>query len=225
MTKILISTCIFFNTDYSNKLLKTFPYLVDSLHILRGLYDVDMIVYYDSTVPEHIIEYYKDKGVILKKEPDGNFYTCTFWRFNSYNLKGYDIYIFRDIDIRLEENDLIIMDTFIKSDRHVYYSFARNLRNKYPRVGYVLAGFFGIKNTVIFDFENEIENFKLNNNLEKYGADEKFLSKTLYLRYQPIIFCERKLYDSCVSKFKTNKLNLPDDYEIYVLLDKFKFFI
>ena len=225
MTKILISTCIFFNTDYSNKLLKTFPYLVDSLHILREIYDVDMIVYYDSTVPEHIIKYYKDKGVILKKEPEGESFYGFFWRLNSYNLKGYDIYIFRDIDLRLEENDLIIMDTFIKSDRHVYYSFARNLRNKYPRVGYVLAGFFGIKNTVIFDFENEIEHFKLNNKLENYGADEKFLSKTLYLRYQPIIFCERKLYDSCVSKFKTNKLNLPDDYEIYVLLDKFKFFI
>ena len=68
MTKILISTCIFFNSDYSNKLLKTFPYLVDSLHILRELYDVDMIVYYDSTVPEHIIEYYKDKGIILKRK-------------------------------------------------------------------------------------------------------------------------------------------------------------
>lgn len=225
---ILISYCLFFNTMYSNKLKKDYYSAIESSKIFEDKYNISHIIYYDETVPSLFLKHLNSfKNVkTIKMNNSYNFEGC-FWRFKSYNIfkNGYDIFISRDIDLPFEQNDLFILHNFIKSPYKLYFSFAKHRNLKYPNMGFILAGFFGMKKDLDFDFDKEINNFSKINSLSDYGKDEEFIAQTLYTKYKSIIFYEPNIEKIQYNKFYLKKIGLQKDHEYYIRLpENFKKF-
>jgi hypothetical protein len=228
MLKICVSHCIFFNSNYSKSLKKTFLNSITTSNILKG-YDVTHIVYYDDSVPEELISSLNQyKNVILIKKQTSVKFQAFFWRFECFNThkEFFDIFIFRDIDLKFEENDIQIIETFVKSEREVYYSFARDPRQQYPKFGFILAGFFGIKSSVNFNFKDEINNFSNDNDISIYGKDEEFLALHFYKKYKCLVFYEPKIRKFLRKRPNYKHIGVEQDHEKYIRLDNnFKYFI
>ena len=93
-TKILISTSLFYYNNSSIKYNKLYKNIINSIHILNK-YEVDIAIYYDSTVPDFIINDLKnvENVILIKKNVSKNREGC-FWRYESYDDFNYDIYFY-----------------------------------------------------------------------------------------------------------------------------------
>ena len=212
--KILISTCLFYYTSSSKKYDKLYKNILNSIDNIN--YNIDLAIYYDETVPEYIIEdlkQYKNVLLILKTKSKGR--EGCFWRYEAYDDFDYDIYLFRDIDIGLEKNDQIILDTFIKNNKKIFYTFIVHRRNFYPNQGFLMGGMFGMKKGAIDSFKSLMSSYKTKS---AYGTDETFLAKSLYSLSSPMVFIEPRARNVVLSNNFFKTINLPENFEEYVYL-------
>ena len=204
--KKCVSTCIFFPNNKINKYDKVFLTIPLTMNLLP---DFDLLIYYDESVPNYMIEEYKKFNFIklIKKEKSLNRSGC-FWRYEAYN--DYDFCYFRDIDVSIEENDIQIINHFLNSEKNICWVFLVHARKSYPKQGFVMGGVFGIKknNKIIM---NELLNSW--ENKAYYGSDEEFLSLKLYNLCNPICYYEPR---KCVK----DNVKLKNDFEEYFELEK-----
>lgn len=220
MCKILISTSLFYINKSSIKYNNLYRNIINSFHILSD-YDVDLVIYYDDTVPTNIITDLKEtKNVILvNKSVSVNRSGC-FWRYEAYDdFKNYDMYFFRDIDISLEVNDLYVIQDFLKSDRMLFYIFIVHQRKPYPKQGFLMGGMFGMKNNAITSFKKYIDIHKKEKTLGHYGSDEEFLAKTIYPLKHSLVFIEPKVKNARLTDSFFLEINLNNDHEKYIFLE------
>jgi hypothetical protein len=219
MCKILISTSLFYYNKQSIKYNDLYKNIVNTFNILSD-YDVDLVIYYDNTVPTNIINDLKETNnvILVKKNISVNRSGC-FWRYEAYDdFKNYDIYFFRDIDISLEVNDLYIIQDFLKSDRKIFYIFIVHTRKSYPKQGFLMGGMFGMKKNVIESFKSYIELYNNEKTLGYYGSDEEFLAKKIYPLKKSLIFIEPRVKNAKLTDSFFNKINLDYDHEKYIFL-------
>jgi len=216
MTKILISTSLFYYNNQSIKYNNLYKNIIDSLNVFKD-YQVNVAIYYDKTVPDFIINDLKkcDNVILVKKNKSVNREGC-FWRYEAYDDFDYDIYFFRDIDISLEKNDLLAINNFINSDNKVFYIFIVHPRRPYPKQGFIMGGIFGIKKNSIPSFKELLNNYKIKNTLQHYGSDEEFLAKELYALNPPLVFIEPRVKNAQLTNTFFNTLKLKNNYETYI---------
>lgn len=140
--------------------------------------DWRMVVYYDNTVPTHIINKLKELDVLTVDFTEKKIYGM-FWRFYAVDLPDSEYSIFRDCDSRITIREKLAVDEWIVSKKSLHVMRDHPL-HKIPhgndRLG-ILGGMWGIKSKVI-PITDMIEKFIKNKNLE-YGSDQTFL-KTIY---------------------------------------------
>ena len=218
--KILISSSLFYYNNQSFKYNNLYKNIINSLYIIQP-YTADIVIFYDETVPNKIVNDLKNiKNVILHKKSKSNNRSGCFWRYESLDLyKNYDLYIFRDIDISLDDNDKFIIENMMYNKEKIFYIFMVHKRKPYPKQGFLMGGMFGIKKEAIPSFNELIREY--NNNLEYYGSDEEFLALSLYNKCRPIVFIEPRLIDKVeLDNSFYVKHNLPENYERYIYLPK-----
>jgi len=223
MTRILVSTSLFYYNKSSEKYNKLYKNIINSLDIFKN-YQTDVVIYYDETVPDFIINDVKQyKNVILSKKNKSNNREGCFWRYEAYDDYDYDIYLFRDIDIPLEKNDVFAIEHFINSENKIFYCFiVHKKRSDYPKQAFIMGGIFGMKKNCIPSIKQLLENYKTKNRLEHYGSDEEFLAKELYILNPPLVFIEPRVQRHNKVKLDNtffNKLNLKNDYETYIIFE------
>lgn len=224
MINILISTSLFYCNAGSLKYNKLYKNIINSLDIFKKYnvkkYKIDIVIYHDETVPLFIInDLIKYDNVILVKKNKSVKREGCFWRYEAYDDYDYDMYIFRDIDISLETNDIFVIENFMNSNNKIFYCFIVHPRKKYPKQGFLMGGMFGMKKNCIHSFKKILEEYKNENKLEFYGSDEEFLSKKLYILSPPLVFIEPRLKKRGTVQLDNsffNKLNLENNYETYV---------
>lgn len=221
--KILISCSLFFYNKNSVKYNTQYNNIIETLHIFKNYgYKTDIVIYYDDSVSEKII---------LKLNQTPNVYTIKkklstkrdgcFWRYESVNdFNNYDVYIFRDIDLALENNDCIIINDFLNSDRNVFYTFVVHTRKPYPKQGFLMGGLFGIKKNACENFKKSLLEWINTKQLGYYGSDEEFLAQIFYPKEKSLVFIEPRVKNAKLKKSFFTNLNLDSEHEIYIHLNK-----
>ena len=205
--KKCISTSLFIPNNLPNKYSDTYLSIPKSIHLLGS--DFDLVIYYDDSVPKYMIDSFKKYSFIklCKEERSINRSGC-FWRYKSYDL--YDIILFRDIDIAIEPNDVIVYNDFTNNKKNdIAWIFLVHPRRPYPKQGFVMGGVFMMKkNVTIPSMKSILDDWP---NKAHYGSDEEFLSIKLYPLLKPVCYYEPR--DKCINTVIINK-----NFETYVKL-------
>ena len=152
--------------------------------------------YYDSTVPNIIIDYLKKLDnvelIFIKQNSGGKIYKEVgqygmFWRFYPFNDNDVDIFMIRDIDSRLSKYEYIKINDFINSD-YILHVFINNNENKFLRGGSsTFKNYLNNKNTRIIN-NNKLDIYNLIGNIDKKNVnfydDENFLNNIIYPLYK-----------------------------------------
>ena len=145
-------------------------------------HDWNVVLYYDSTVPNQTLEALKDLGVELIDMTGSNIYGC-FWRFLISDKYDCEYSIFRDCDSRVSLRERLAVDEWIKSGKtlhvmrdHPYHMIPFGNDN----LG-ILAGMWGIKGNVMS--MGDIINDFIKDKKNTYGIDQSFL-KILYSKFE-----------------------------------------
>lgn len=197
--KKCVSTCLFNAERYKNSFLKL-PESVD-----KYLPDFDLVIYHDNSLTDLMKSNLKNFNCVkLIEMPTSIGRSGCFWRYLAYD--EYDLCFFRDVDLPIEPNDIIVVNDFIKKDFDVGYIFVVHTRKSYPRQGFLMGGLFLMRKNNFIPSMNDLMNqypYK-----EKYGTDEEFLAKIIYPLLKPICYFEpRNTVKSTVF--------LEGDYETY----------
>lgn len=202
--KKCVSTSLFI--QQSGKYSKA--YLVLPISMSKLLPGFDLVIYHDQTVPNYMIEEYKKYDFVkLIKKPLSVKRSGCFWRYEAYD--SYDLCLFRDIDVGIEENDVFVIKEFLKRKQKIAWIFLAHGRSAYPKQGFILGGVFLMKKSdSIPSMRKLVEKYP---NHSMYGADEIFLSKCVYPLERPVVFVEPR------SKIK-NVMKYPE-FETYVYLE------
>jgi hypothetical protein len=210
--KKCVSCSLFIPANTNNKYADTYLSIPLTMHFLPN--DFDLVIYYDESVPQYMIEEYKKfKFIKLIKKPLSIVRTGCFWRYEAYD--EYDLCLFRDIDICLENNDKIILEDFLIKENNIFWVFLVHTRKVYPKQGFVMGGVFGLRKTSnIKSMAELLDSWK---NKDHYGSDEEFLSLIIYPIEKPICYYEPR--DNCKNTVIINKqfetyIELAANYEL-----------
>jgi hypothetical protein len=210
--KKCIATSLFIPSNVSNKYSDTYLSIPKTMYLLDS--DFDLLIYYDDSVPKYMIESLKQYSFVkLYKEDRSIGRSGCFWRYQSYDL--YDIVLFRDIDIAIEYNDVIVYNNFIANTKNnIAWIFLVHPRRPYPKQGFVMGGVFMIKkNPIIPSMKMLLDDWP---NKSHYGSDEEFLSIKLYPLLNPVCYYEPR--DNCKNTVIINR-----EFETYIMLkDNYK---
>lgn len=204
--KKCVATSLFIPSNIRNKYSNTYLSIPKSIHLLPS--DFDLVIYYDDSVPQNMIDNLQKYSFIkLYKEERSVGRSGCFWRYKSYDL--YDIVLFRDIDIPIEQNDVIVYNDFLIKEHNIAWIFLVHSRKSYPKQGFVMGGVFMMKkNNVISNMKLLLDEWT---NKEYYGSDEEFLSKIIYPLLNPVCYYEPRLENKSVI--------INHDFETYVKLE------
>lgn len=134
----------------------------------------EVIVYYDDTVPKHIIDELVCKEVVLMNMTESKIYGL-FWRFLAADLPDAKYVIFRDTDSRLSYREWTAVNEWIKNgkDLHIMRDHPFHAIPFGATSLSILGGMWGIKGGVM-NITDEIEEF-IKIDTDEYGVDQKFL--------------------------------------------------
>jgi hypothetical protein len=219
MKKCIASSIFILNNDikkYHDTYLSIPETLMEYKKTNEFLRDFDFVLYYDETIPDNYLDNYRkfDFVKLIKKEKSYNRSGC-FWRYEAYD--NYDFCFFRDIDLPLELNDILILKDVQKHEHKIFWIFAFHWRHKWPEQGFVLGGICGIKKTdkipsmkkLIDDWNKEYKE-----GLQIYGSDEVFLSTVIYPLERPICYYEKN------RKLVSSTIQMNPEFETYVFLNE-----
>ena len=154
--------------------------------------------YYDSTVPNIIIDYLKNLAnvelVFIKEKSGGTIYKegtyGSLWRFYTFNDNDVDIFMIRDIDSRLSKYEYIKINDFINSN-YILHAFVDNnevINNKYLRAGTTTFKNYINNNDTRIINNTKLDIFNLLKFIDKKNTnfydDENFLNNIIYPLYK-----------------------------------------
>ena len=140
-----------------------------------------VIVYYDNTVPEAVIQKIGQAGAITKNVNGLNH--GMFWRFYAANIDDCGYAIFRDCDSRLSSREKRAVDKWMQSGKAIHIMRDHPL-HEIPfgtDSMSILGGMWGIKGNIV-SIGDMIDKFIKNKDLG-YGIDQAFLKEihTLFI--------------------------------------------
>jgi hypothetical protein len=162
---------------YGSELIYTIGCIKNAKLRIELFPDWDMWVYYNETVPKHIIKELKSLGVKLIKNNSDNGYINSMWRFLPMNESNIEYYICRDCDSRISERDVIAVNEWIESGKDFHIIRDHPIGHWWP----MNAGMWGSKGNSIYNFKDVISNY-LKNNFRYYdkSIDQHFLKDVVY---------------------------------------------
>jgi len=137
--------------------------------------DWKMIVYYDDTVPEEIVEELSNRNVQMILIEDKSVHP-SFWRFYAVDLEDCERVVFRDADSRVSEREFLAVQEWCAEDTvlHVMRDHPfHHIPFGASKLG-ILAGMWGIKGERL-EMEKLIKEFVLPKKAQEYGVDQAFL--------------------------------------------------
>jgi len=137
--------------------------------------DWKMILFYDNSVPQSIIERLNDLNVITVNASSFDVFGA-FWRFFAHSIDDCEYVVFRDTDSRISKREYSAVQEWIDSGKtlHVMRDHPAHripFGNNKPGI---LAGMWGLKKTD-YDMEEKILDFVVDKKME-YGIDQSFLA-------------------------------------------------
>ncbi len=141
-----------------------------------------VIMYYDHTVPNGIIDRLRELGVILIDMSSSGIYAL-FWRFLAADLPDCNYAIFRDTDSRLSKREKLAVDEWLKNGDTIHIMRDHPFHEvPFGTQGLsILGGMWGIRGGAV-PMTSLIESF-IANNKDQYGVDQNFL-KQIYLAFE-----------------------------------------
>jgi len=184
--------------------------------------DWQVIIYYDNTVPQNVIDKLLSLDVQLVDMTNSGIYGL-FWRFLAIDIPDSEFIIFRDADSRLSKREKLAVDEWMKSDKVLH------VMRDHPCHGIpfgathisILGGMWGIKGGII-RITPEIESF-ISEKEDHYGIDQTFLmsvykkfehSKTVHDEFfdkKPFPI-KRKKFHFVGERIDENEMPLGDDW-------------
>ena len=176
-------------------------------------------LYHDNTVNNEIIHTLKKIGnVDLIEMPTSKGREGCFWRFLAFDDS--DITVCRDLDWKMQQNDILIIKDFENSDSLVQFLWACHNRKDSKTKRYYMAGCVGSKK-LPFSVKDLIATYSEDKGV--FGADEWFLGNYFVpeiLKHQPKIPIYVEPQPKYVPKGKTKEyVELFPDVEEYIYLD------
>jgi hypothetical protein len=144
--------------------------------MLNAMPDWKFRMYYDCTAPMDIVQSVADMpNTEVIEMPEGKGREGCFWRFLAFD--DCDIAVCRDLDFRIQENDVIAINDWLTTDYLVHYVWVAHDRllawtRKNRR--YYMAGCVAARN-LPFKVKDLIRNYP--SELGEFGADEYFLGE------------------------------------------------
>lgn len=216
--KKVISTCLFGRSPRAyHKYAKHAP--ESALFCQKNLPEWNFRLYYDGTVPKNILKILEKNPIVeLVKMPGSINRTGCFWRFLAFD--DCDVAVCRDLDWKMQENDLIAIDKFLNSKSMIHFIWVAHARKLSKTKRYYMAGCVGAKNLP----------FKVSDMMEKYpddkgvfGADEWFLGNYVVpevLKYQSKIPIYIEPQPKLIPKGKTKEyIEIFPDIEEYTYFE------
>jgi len=213
-----------FNTKINTR--KPFKFYSDILKRNAEIYEEilpnsTMVLYYDETVPNDILEFMQSKNVVLKKQNISRLWEGTLWRFKELNNSNENtIVILQDADSPLDvENNLlpklrnILKNSDKKSIIHHGPVSTNKLRDKKK---WIMAGQSMFKQNIDLDIDKLIQDYLNIHN--EFDSDEIFLSKYIWpiIKDNCLINIERRALPLFLEIIKNNsdtpKWLLDSDY-------------
>ena len=177
------------------------------MHLLPGY---DCLIYHDDSVPQGMLDKLSEYPCVkLIKMPTSIGRSGCFWRYLAYD--EYDLCLFRDIDIAIEENDRFILDHFQLSERDLFWAFIVHARKAQLGQGFVMGGIWGIKkNAHIISMQKLIDDWT---SQDVYGQDEIFLSHVIWKQQPSVAY-----YEPCPIVKNAVRVPIAHQQETYVEL-------
>jgi hypothetical protein len=179
----------------------------------RSMPDWKFRLYYDNTAPMDIIkslESFSNTELVECDRAKGR--AGCFWRYLAFD--DCDIAICRDLDFRIQENDIISINRWLQTDHKVLFNwFVHNRGARHKDKRYYQAGGVSARN-LPFTVKHLIDEYP---NKDRFGSDEVFLWEKFVpevLKYEKKTFW---LIEPRCRKFNTE---LFPDQEHYEYLDK-----
>lgn len=174
MSKNVISTCLFgSNQKAYNRYAVNAPN--SALFCKEYLPDWIFRLYYDKTVNKNILHKLDEIGnVELIEMPVSKGREGCFWRFLAFD--DADITICRDLDWKMQKNDLLCIDRFLSSSSIIHFLWVAHARKMSKTKRYYMAGCVGVKNFP-FSVSSLIDTYADDKSI--FGADEWFLGNYL----------------------------------------------
>jgi len=185
-----------------------------------------MLVYYDQTVPELIIQELVKKDVVCIDMTDSKLYGM-FWRFLAADISDCEYVVFRDADSRISKREFLSVEEWIKSKKSIHVMRdhpAHGIPYGNNQLG-ILGGMWGIKGGLV-PMTDMVNKFNENKKLT-YGSDQTFL-RSIYFSFQndrethdpffekkdfPII---RENYRFVGERIGVNEIPLNDDWKVLI---------
>lgn len=220
--KKVISTCLFGNRPAAyHKYALGAPR--NAKFVSENMPDWKFRLYFDDTAPLNIIKSVESiNNTECIKMPKGKGREGCFWRFLA--LDDCDIAVCRDLDFQIQQNDIISINEWLKTDHLLHFVWLAHDRlsawNRKNR-RYYMAGCFGGRN-LPFKITDLINKYK--DPLSEFGADEYFLTEHLVpriLQYEKKILMHIEPNPKNIPRGKTKEyVELFPDKEEYAYLEK-----
>lgn len=144
-----------------------------NVQVARKIYPGWITRFYCGTsVPENIVEQLRDNGAEIVHKDEASCPYGTFWRFEAMTDKSIERVIFRDTDSRLNEREHAAVEEWIDSGL-----MGHIMRDHPNHAMLMLAGMWGCRPIIGFDFVQEIEAFKP---IDSFFEDQRFLGEIIY---------------------------------------------
>lgn len=140
----------------------------------------EMWLFYDQSVPRHVIGRLKRLGVklVLASEKKISHWPGTFWRFAAATIPGAQYVIFRDADSVVCEREKSLVDQWIASDKPFHI-----IRDWFTHTDLILAGLWGAYAPFMENIGPWVEAYlSRNEDLHPTHADQVFLAQCLWPR-------------------------------------------
>jgi len=171
--------------------------------------DATMVLYHDDTVPKEVLDYVKERGVVLKPQPKATGWEVTAWRFKELaNADENTVVILQDVDsaINVEDNMLPkLRDILYESDKKAMLHHGPVSVGKLKKRGkWMMAGQTQFNCKIDLDFDAAIkEHLKIENT---FHFDETFLAKYVFPQVSEdmLINMERRALPTFMEVIKAN---------------------
>ncbi|RXJ74073.1 hypothetical protein CS022_05380 [Veronia nyctiphanis] len=141
----------------------------------------EMWVYHDDSVPDHVLERLKQRGVVLISASvvEASHMPGTFWRFLALESLDVDMVICRDADSIVCAREKCLVDSWLKSDKSFHV-----IRDWFGHTDLILAGLWGARHGLLTGVRAMIDRYlvEVGDKLHSTHADQFFLAEYVWPR-------------------------------------------
>jgi hypothetical protein len=184
--KKVFSYSLYDNGNYygGNKNKYTYNMIANVLIAEKIFPDWKLIVYYDETIEENIVNFLKKSSNVITYNMTDNWITekdKMMWRNFAIDDEDNEVVCIRDCDGWLSYREKLLLDDWIKGDKEMHI-----IRDHCWHAGKIGGGLWGKKNSLKLNMEEKMkEYFSENKNHKSHsGEDQDFLTKYFYEEYK-----------------------------------------